>query len=145
MTKYPEPYADLNPTVAVKVESVGSRIDVSPVTLLEMTIGVMERAYRDFTVTEGVMETTVDGLEAAYMKADHLVMDTEGTEYASSTRKGLRGRESLAKLRCPGRGPLALPYSGCFGRRSGFHPCNSSSGGLRIAPNTRALSQLAWP
>jgi hypothetical protein len=86
MTKYPEPYADLNPTVAVKVESVGSRMDVSPVTLLEMTIGVMERAYRDFTVTEGVVVTTVDGLEAAYMKADHLVMDAEGTEYASRSR-----------------------------------------------------------
>jgi hypothetical protein len=28
----------------------------------------------------------VDGLEAAYMKADHLVMDTEGTEYASRSR-----------------------------------------------------------
>jgi hypothetical protein len=86
MTKYPEPYDDLNATVAVKVESVGTQIDVSPVTLLEMTIGVMERAYRDFTVTEGVIGTTVDGLEAAYMKADHFVMDAKGREYASRSR-----------------------------------------------------------
>jgi hypothetical protein len=86
MTKHPEPYDDLNATVAVKVESVGTQVDVSPATLLEMTIGVMKQAYRDFTVTEGVMGTTVDGLEAAYMKADHFVMDTKGREYASRSR-----------------------------------------------------------
>ena len=86
MTKYPEPHADLNPSVQVTFSPLGAAKDMSATEILSQTMGMVKSMAEDFTLVDGIKEIEVDGFKGAYMKASYTVKNPEGREFKTTSR-----------------------------------------------------------
>jgi hypothetical protein len=68
VTKYKEPYPDLNPSVSVNVREAGDLKGVPPVQSLQAFSAAFARVFKDFSIAEGPLATKVSGHPAAYMR-----------------------------------------------------------------------------
>jgi hypothetical protein len=78
VSKYPEPFAHLNPTVQVALRPWRWGMPTAATTLLRIATYVMPTAFPDFTVVDPVQDVEVSGLKAAYMKATYTINTAQG-------------------------------------------------------------------
>jgi hypothetical protein len=71
MTKYPEPYADLNPSFKVNMRPLGELKGRSAIEITNLVLPQLQRAFADAKVVQPPMEVTVSGLKAAYARIDY--------------------------------------------------------------------------
>ncbi len=95
ITRFPEPYDDLNPSVQVMFRPLGQLANTAPAELMEIVIGPLRSAFEDFTVVEEIQETAVGGQEAAYMLAKYTVANAEGREFKTLSRLWIVPRGSF--------------------------------------------------
>jgi hypothetical protein len=82
ISKYKEPYADLNPSFKINVRPLGGFAQSSPEDILKAAIPAMRRVSNDMEVLEGPRATEVSGRKAAYarlsytLKAEDLAVPT---------------------------------------------------------------------
>ena len=87
ITRYPEPYPTLNPSVAVTVVNLPVE-GMPPKDILNMSTEVLKRAYPDLTYVEKVQDANVDGIDGAYTKIQY-TMDTGKQKFPTTTRMWL--------------------------------------------------------
>jgi len=108
LTRFPEPYDDLNPSVQVMFRPLGQLADTAPDELMEIVIGPLQNAFEDFTVIEEIQETTVGGQAAAYMRAKYTVANAGGREFKTLARLWIVPRGSfmfMISMSGPQKGP----------------------------------------
>ena len=71
MTKYKEPYEDLNPSVRVNAREAGNLKGVPPEKVVELTASSFARMFKDYAVAEGPLVTKVSGHPAGYMRVNY--------------------------------------------------------------------------
>ena len=87
ITRYPEPYPTLNPSVAVTVVNLPVE-GMPPKDILNMSTEVLKRAYPDLTYVDEVQDANVDGIDGAYTKIQY-TMDTGEQKFPTTTRMWL--------------------------------------------------------
>ena len=68
ITKFEEPYDDLNPSVKVNIRPLGNFSADKPTAILEFMAKQLEAVFEDYKVIAPPKETKVAGLKAAYLK-----------------------------------------------------------------------------
>ena len=76
ITRYPEPYPTLNPSVAVTVVNLPVE-GMPPKDILNMSTEVLKRAYPDMTYVDEVQDADVDGIKGAYTKIRYTLVAGE--------------------------------------------------------------------
>ena len=71
ISKFKEPYADLNPSFKINVRPLGGFAKFSPEDILTAAIPAMSRVSNDVEVLEGPRATQVSGQKAAYARLSY--------------------------------------------------------------------------
>jgi hypothetical protein len=71
MTKYKEPYDDLNPSFKINVRALGGFTGHAPEEILLAAIPTMRRMFGDLTIDAAPTRTTVSGKPAAYTRLSY--------------------------------------------------------------------------
>ena len=71
ISKYKEPYADLNPSFKINVRPRGGFAKFSPEDILSAAIPAMGRVSNDMKVLEGPRATQISGRKAAYARLSY--------------------------------------------------------------------------
>jgi hypothetical protein len=80
-TKYPEPYPTLNPSIQLVVRPLGRLAGSASVSLLNMAVGPMQKAFQDFAFVQPPQEVQVSGFPAAHMRARYTMKNADGEEF----------------------------------------------------------------
>ena len=80
MTKYQEPYDDLNPSFKVNIKPLGGLPGDNPGLIMGLILPSLEKAFESFSVEDGPTDTLVSGLIASYVRVHYnmMVSDTTG-------------------------------------------------------------------
>lgn len=73
ITRYPEPYPTLNPSVAITMVNLPVE-GMPPKDILNMSTEVLKRAYPDLIYVDEVQDANVDGLNGAYTKIKYTMI-----------------------------------------------------------------------
>ena len=73
ITRYPEPYPTLNPSVAVTMVNLPVE-GMPPKDILNMSTEVLKRAYPDMTYVDKVQDANIDGINGAYTKIKYILV-----------------------------------------------------------------------
>ena len=87
ITRYPEPYPTLNPSVAVTIVNLPIE-GMPPKDILNMSTEVLKRAYPDLTYVDEVQDANVDGINGAYTKIQY-TMNAGDRKFPTTTRMWL--------------------------------------------------------
>ena len=71
ISKYPEPYPDLNPSFKINVRPLGGLARLPPEDILTVALPTFSRAFNDVQVLEGPRSTRVSGRKAAYARLSY--------------------------------------------------------------------------
>jgi hypothetical protein len=85
MTKYREPYPDLNPSFKVNMRPLGELKGQSAVAITNLVLPQLQRAFADAKVVQTPMEVTISGLKAAYARIDY-TLRTGGEEFPTASQ-----------------------------------------------------------
>lgn len=81
ITKYEEPYDDLNPSVKVNMRPLGNFSADKPTAILDFMAKQLESALEDFKVIAAPKETKVAGLKAGYLKVYYSMKISDGRTF----------------------------------------------------------------
>jgi hypothetical protein len=97
-SKYPEPYATLNPTVQVVLRPHPSSLPASATAMLRIATGTLQKAFSDFRFVEPIQNSKVSGMGAASMKATYTLRTADKREHRVLSRTWLVPRGSFMFL-----------------------------------------------
>ncbi|MBK7959704.1 MAG: hypothetical protein IPK03_17455 [Bacteroidetes bacterium] len=83
ISKYKEPYEDLNPSIKINTRPYGNLKGKSLTEILNIIIPQFEKLFANFKVQEGPIEIKLDGITATYIKFYYSLKTKEGKEYLS--------------------------------------------------------------
>ena len=87
MTKYKEPFDDLNPSVKLNVKPLVPSLSADdPVKILEICMTPFSKAFADMKVVTKPKETELAGLKAAYTCIDYTLVTADGQEFPTRSR-----------------------------------------------------------
>ncbi|MEJ2644932.1 MAG: hypothetical protein P8180_08355 [Gammaproteobacteria bacterium] len=78
MTKYPEPYSDMNPSVEVAIRPLGVMKGASPAAILAAVITPMADEFSGYRVDQYPVATRLGGRRAAYMRFHYVLRMQDG-------------------------------------------------------------------
>jgi hypothetical protein len=81
ITKYEEPYDDLNPSLKVNVRPLGNFSADNPTAILEFMAKQLEAVFEDYKVITPPKETKVAGLKSAYLKVHFSMKIPDGRSF----------------------------------------------------------------
>lgn len=84
MTKYREPYEDLNPSFKVNMRALGELKGRSAVDIANLIVPQLQRVFTDAKVVQAPMEVTISGLKAAYTRIDY-TLRAGGEEFPTAS------------------------------------------------------------
>ena len=97
-SKYPEPYATLNPTVQVVLRPRPASLPASATAMLRIATATLQKAFPDFAFVEPIQDAQVSGMRAAYMKATYTLRTADQREHRVLSRTWLVPRGSFMFL-----------------------------------------------
>lgn len=81
MSRYLEPYDDLNTTVQVVFRPLGQLHEAPPTEILKLMVPTIQRVVTDFVFLDKIQETNVSGLDAAFMRAKYVMSNQENRTF----------------------------------------------------------------
>lgn len=81
ITKYKEPYEDLNPSVKINMRPLGDFAAEDPKTILTQATAPLKNVFQDFRMVTAPKETKVSGLRAAYAKFNYSLEIPDGRSF----------------------------------------------------------------
>jgi hypothetical protein len=85
MTKYSEPYNDLNPSLKVNIKPLGNLKGMGAKEILNMMVASLKDVFTDFEITVQPTETTVSGLRAGYVQFNYSVRSPDGRSFPTTS------------------------------------------------------------
>ncbi len=83
ITKYPEPYNNLNPTLKIDAKPSGEFKGTNPKKILSAMTDSMDAFFDGFKIIKGPTETKVDGMVGAYVRFNTIMKMEGGQPYLS--------------------------------------------------------------
>ncbi|HMA73939.1 MAG TPA: hypothetical protein VKP67_21020 [Xanthobacteraceae bacterium] len=84
MAKYPEPFADVNPSFKVNIKPFGLFKGKDAKEIAAAILSVLQRALKDIEVVQPASDVTVSGLKGAYMRLNYTAQ-MEGRQVAGTS------------------------------------------------------------
>jgi hypothetical protein len=81
ITKYKEPYDDLNPSLKINMRPLGDFSAEDPKTILTRATAPLKNALKDFKIVTAPKDTNVSGLKAAYAKFHYSLGIPDGRSF----------------------------------------------------------------
>lgn len=85
ITKYPEPFDDLNPSLKVNIRPLGQFKGMDPKEMLDYVIPQFKNIFQDLEIIQPPMDTKVSNLPAAYMRVNYLMENAEGRTFPTTS------------------------------------------------------------
>ncbi|KIM11921.1 MAG: hypothetical protein KU37_03455 [Sulfuricurvum sp. PC08-66] len=86
MTKYPEPFEDLNPSIKVNIKPLGQLKGVDPKQILGLILPQFQKMFQDFNLVQPPMDTKVGSLNAAYVRINYTLEIPDGRAFPTSSQ-----------------------------------------------------------
>jgi hypothetical protein len=78
MTKFPEPYEDVNPSFKVNIKPYGQFEGKQPAELINMLVPQFKRAFKDFELVQPPVEVVVSEIKSAYARMNYTLEIPDG-------------------------------------------------------------------
>jgi hypothetical protein len=81
MTKFPEPYDDINPSFKVNIKPYGQLKEKSPTELINLVIPQFQKMLNDFELVQPPIEVDVSGIKSAYARMNYIMQIPDGNSF----------------------------------------------------------------
>ncbi len=85
MTKFPEPYDDVNPSFKVNIKRYGQLKGKQPVELLSLIIPQFQNAFKDFDLVQPPTDVEVSGIRSAYARINSTMQTSDGRSFPTTS------------------------------------------------------------
>jgi hypothetical protein len=84
LTKYREPYQDVNPSFRVNVRPLGPYRGKSAIEAFQGILPQFEKAFKDYKVVQPPTEVKLSGLKGAYTQVEYSVETSDGQKFPTT-------------------------------------------------------------
>ena len=95
LTKYQEPYPDLNPSFKMNTRPYGNLPTKDPLEILNMISPMMQRLFKDYKLIEGPKEVTISGIRSGYLKIYFTLQSQGGDSFPTCSELWIIPRENF--------------------------------------------------
>ena len=81
MTKYPEPYDDVNPSFKVNLKPYGGLKGKSPEEIINLVVPQFQKAFRDFAIVQPPTEASISGIKSGYARMNYTMEIQDGRTF----------------------------------------------------------------
>lgn len=85
MTKYPEPYDDLNPSFKANIKPYGQLKGMQPVALINLVLPQFRKTFQDFELVQAPVEVDVAGIMSAYARMNYTMQIPDGRTFPTTS------------------------------------------------------------
>lgn len=85
LTKHPEPYPDLNPSLKVNIRPLGQLKGRPATEIINLILPQLERAFKDFQIAQPPTEVSVSGLAGAYVRVHYTLQTAENASFPTAS------------------------------------------------------------
>lgn len=81
ITKFPEPFDDINPSLKVSIKPYGILKGKSPVDILNTVLPQLKRSFTDLTVMQEPVDYTIAGIKSAYARFNYTLDTNDNSKF----------------------------------------------------------------
>lgn len=85
MTRFPEPYEDVNPSFKVNIRPLGPLKGKDPKDLIGLFLPQLEKSFRDFELVQPATSVEVSGIKAAYARINYTMEIPDGRTFPTTS------------------------------------------------------------
>jgi hypothetical protein len=85
MTKFPEPYDDLNPSFKVNVKPYGQLKGQDPAQLINLLVPQFKNVFKDFDLAQPPTEVIISGIRSAYARMNYTLQISDGRSFPTTS------------------------------------------------------------
>lgn len=85
MTKFQEPYDDLNPSFKVNIKPYGPLQGIPPAELITMIVPQFKKAFKDFELVQPPIEVEVSGIKSTYARMNYTMEIPDGRSFPTTS------------------------------------------------------------
>lgn len=81
MTKFPEPFDDVNPSFKVNIKPYGGLKGKLPQEIISLVVPQFQKAFKDFVLVQSPTEVVVSGIKSAYARMNYSLEIPDGRSF----------------------------------------------------------------
>ena len=85
MTKFPEPYDDLNPSFKVNIKPFGQLKGQTAKDIIGLMLPQFQKAFKDFKLVQPPTEVEVSGIKSGYARINYSLQIPDGTVFPTTS------------------------------------------------------------
>jgi hypothetical protein len=85
MTKFPEPYEDLNPSFKVNIKPFGQLKGKAATDIIGLMLPQFQKAFKDFKLVQPPTEVEVSGIKSGYARINYSLQTPDGTVFPTTS------------------------------------------------------------
>lgn len=85
MTKYPEPYDDLNPSLKVNIKPFGQLKGKDSKEVISLILPQFQKMFNDYQLVQSPIDVNVSGFKAAYVRINYLLQIQDGRIFPTTS------------------------------------------------------------
>ncbi len=85
MTKFPEPYDDLNPSFKVNIKPFGQLKGKAATDIIGLILPQFQKAFKDYKLVQTPIEVEVSGLKAGYARINYSLQTPDGSLFPTTS------------------------------------------------------------
>lgn len=85
MTKYPEPYDDVNPSFKVNLKPYGGLKGKSPEEIISMVVLQFQKVFKDFALVQPPTAALVSGIKSGYVRMNYTMEIPDGRSFPTTS------------------------------------------------------------
>lgn len=85
MTKYPEPYDDLNPSFKVNIKPFGQIKERDGKEVISLILPQLQKMFKDFQIAQPPVDTQVAGFKAGYVRINYSLQIPDGRTFPTTS------------------------------------------------------------
>lgn len=85
MTKFPEPFDDVNPSFKVNIKPYGGLKGKPPQEIISLVVPQLQKAFKDFVLVQPPTEVVVSGIASAYVRMNYTMETPDGRTFPTTS------------------------------------------------------------
>lgn len=85
MTKYPEPYDDLNPSLKVNIKPFGQLKGKDSKEVISLILPQLQKMFKDYQLVQSPIDVNVAGFKAAYVRINYSLQIQDGRIFPTTS------------------------------------------------------------
>lgn len=85
MTKFPEPFEDVNPSFKVNIKPYGGLKGTPPQEIISLVLPQFQKAFKDFVLVQAPSEVEVSGIKSAYARVNYTMEIPDGRTFPTTS------------------------------------------------------------